>query len=114
MCARIVYSTDGGTKKRCPRCDRLNCICKGTDKPVAGQTAYIKRDRKRRRGKTVTVVYGLQHTETTLKALLKALKSVCGAGGTVKNGELEVQGDHREKIGEKLEQLGYKVKFSGG
>jgi translation initiation factor 1 len=114
MCARIVYSTDPAPSKHCPRCGRTPCVCKQTNLPPRQQTAYVKRDRKRRRGKTVTVIYGLQHTDATYKALLKTLKSFCGAGGTLKNGELEVQGDHREKVGEKLTALGYKVKFSGG
>jgi translation initiation factor 1 len=56
----------------------------------------------------------LQHTPAKLKELLTALKEACGAGGTLKEYELEIQGDQREKVAEKLTQLGYKVKFVGG
>jgi translation initiation factor 1 len=81
---------------------------------AARQTARVWRDRKRRRGKTVTVVGGLQHDPATLEALLKRLKQQCGAGGTVKDGELEIQGDHRERVAETLAALGYMVKHVGG
>ena len=81
---------------------------------AARQTARIWRDRKRRRGKTVTVVGGLQHDPATLEALLKRLKQQCGAGGTVKDGELESQGDHRERVAETLAALGYTIKHVGG
>lgn len=81
---------------------------------AAKQTARVWRDRKRRRGKTVTVVGGLQHDPATLEALLKRLKQQCGAGGTVKDGELEIQGDHRERVAETLAGLGYTVKHVGG
>jgi len=62
----------------------------------------------------VTVISGLQHTSATYKELLSALKVACGAGGTYKDGELEIQGDQREKVAEVLRTLGYKVKFVGG
>lgn len=111
---RIVYSTDPEPVTVCPRCGRAPCICHKIDLPPHQQTAYIKRDRKGRAGKTVTVIYGLQHTPATFKALLAALKESCGAGGTLKENELEIQGDQREKVAEKLKALGYKVKFVGG
>ena len=76
------------------------------------------RDKKGRKGKVVTVVSGFTLTEADLKALAKDLKNLCGAGGTIKSDStgqiIEVQGDHREKIAEKLESLKYKVKFAGG
>jgi translation initiation factor 1 len=78
------------------------------------QTARVARDRKRRAGKTVTVISGLRHDPATLERLLKALKQQCGAGGTVKEGELEIQGDHRERVSEALRALGYGVKLVGG
>jgi translation initiation factor 1 len=83
--------------------------------PSAGkQTARIARDRKRRAGKTVTVVSGLKHDPATLEALLKTLKSQCGAGGTLKDGEIEIQGDHRERVAAILSGMGYGVKHVGG
>lgn len=114
MASRIVYSTDPDPEPLCPRCGRQPCVCQVVDLPPRQQTAYIKRDRKGRGGKTVTVIYGLQHSSARLKELLKMLQSACGAGGTVKEAELEVQGDHRERVAEKLRELGYKVKFVGG
>jgi translation initiation factor 1 len=78
------------------------------------QTARVARDRKRRAGKTVTVISGLRHDPATLERLLKSLKQQCGAGGTVKDGELEIQGDHRERVAEALRALGYGVKLVGG
>ncbi len=90
------------------------CICNVVDLPPRQQTAYIQRDRKRRAGKTVTVISGLQHNAANQKALLTTLKTLCGAGGTIKDGELEIQGDHRERVADKLREMGYKVKFVGG
>jgi translation initiation factor 1 len=81
---------------------------------AASQTARIWRDSKRRRGKTVTVIGGLRHDPATLEALLKKLKQQCGAGGTVKDGELEIQGDHRERVAAALAAIGYKIKHVGG
>lgn len=78
------------------------------------QTARIARDRKRRAGKTVTVVSGLRHDPETLQALLKTLKQQCGAGGTLKDGELEIQGDHRDRVMQVLQSMGYKTKLVGG
>ncbi len=78
------------------------------------QTARIWLDRKRRRGKTVTVIGGLQHDPATFEGLLRSLKQQCGAGGAFKDGELEIQGDHRERITAALIGLGYKVKQVGG
>jgi translation initiation factor 1 len=112
--SRIIYSTDPEPAERCPRCGHRPCICQKIDLPARQQTAYIQRDRKRRKGKTVTVISGLQHNPATFKELLTTLKTTCGAGGTYKDGELEVQGDQRDKVAEKLRELGYKVKLVGG
>ncbi len=114
MSSRIVYSTDPEPQALCPRCGRQPCVCNTIDLPVRQQTAYVKRDRKGRGGKTVTVIYGLHHTPARLKELLKTLQSACGSGGTVKEAEIELQGDHRERVAEKLQELGYKVKLAGG
>ena len=115
MGSRIVYSTDPAWAEPCPRCGRNPCVCHiSVDMPVRQQTAYVQRDRKRRGGKTVTVISGLQHTPETFKALLTTLKTACGAGGTCKDGELEIQGDQRDRVAEKLREMGYKVKLSGG
>lgn len=111
---KVVYSTrTGDQRKQTP---------KGAGPqhslPPAQQNLKIMRDKKGRKGKVVTVVSGFALTEADLKALAKDLKNLCGAGGTVKNDStgqiIEVQGDHREKIAEKLNSLEYKVKFAGG
>ncbi len=81
--------------------------------PPRQQTARIWRDSKRR-GKTVTVIGGLQHDPATFEELLRTLKKSCGAGGTFKDGEIEIQGDHREAISAFFLKLGYKVKAVGG
>lgn len=105
---RIVYSTDPDWRPESP----------AGPPPVysaaAKQTARIWRDSKRRRGKTVTVVGGLQHDPATLEDLLKRLKQQCGAGGALKGSELEIQGDHRERVAATLAALGYKIKHVGG
>ncbi|HEX2910582.1 MAG TPA: translation initiation factor [Chloroflexia bacterium] len=84
--------------------------------PPQKQTARVWRDSKRRRGKTVTVIGGLQHNRATYEELLLTLKKKCGAGGTFKpeDNEIEIQGDHRETVTAYLQQLGYKVKAVGG
>lgn len=102
----IVYSTDPD-----PEPDPKPAA---NDFPAQGQVARIWRDSKRRKGKTVTVVSGLQHNPGTFEKLCAELKKHCGAGGTVKDGEIEIQGDHREKIAARLQAMGYKTKFVGG
>lgn len=82
--------------------------------PPRQQTAYLHRDAKGRGGKMVTLVKNLVLSEVDLNALCKQLKRVCGSGGAVKDGVIEIQGDHREKIAEALRKLGYKVKLAGG
>ena len=102
----IVYSTDPDPEPK-PK-------PAGKDVLAKGQVARIWRDNKRRKGKTVTVVGNLHHDPVTFERLCAALKKLCGAGGTVRDGEIEIQGDHREKIAARLQALGYKTKFVGG
>ncbi|HBQ99030.1 MULTISPECIES: translation initiation factor [unclassified Roseofilum] len=78
------------------------------------QNLKVEVSRKGRKGKTVTVVQGFQHSQETLSALLKQLKTHCGAGGTLKEQTVEIQGDHGQKVMTFLSQKGYKVKRSGG
>jgi len=99
---RVVYSEFGShaaaTERAVP------------DLPPAQQTLRLQTSRKGRKGKTVTIISGFQTKPETLAALLKQLKAHCGAGGTVKDLTLELQGDHREKLAQKLAQLGYTVR----
>ena len=75
--------------------------------PVVGMlTRYNK--------KTVTVITGLPNREATLRETAAELKRLCGSGGTVINGTVEIQGDHREKVAARLAELGYSVKLAGG
>jgi translation initiation factor 1 len=74
----------------------------------------IFREKGGRGGKTVTVVRGLPDKGAALEARAQELKRLCGAGGTLRDGAVEVQGDHRDRIAEKLTALGYKVKLAGG
>jgi translation initiation factor 1 len=104
---RMVYTTDPDPEPEPPTSTSAY--------PSAGQqTARIARDRKRRAGKTVTVISGLRHDPATLQTLLTTLKQRCGAGGALKDGELEIQGDHRERVAAVLAALGYRVKHVGG
>ncbi|NJK41585.1 MAG: translation initiation factor [Acaryochloridaceae cyanobacterium SU_2_1] len=84
------------------------------DLPPAQQSLKIQVSRKGRKGKTVTVVSGFQTKPATLTDLTKTLKAQCGTGGTLKEGTIEIQGDHRQKLAEVLQKLGYRVKFLGG
>ena len=82
--------------------------------PPQQQMVYLHRDSKGRGGKTVTLIKKLVLSEDDMKELAKKLKQVCGSGGTIKDGEIEIQGEHRDKIAEALLKLGYKVKIAGG
>jgi predicted translation initiation factor SUI1 len=77
-------------------------------------TVKLGRETAGRKGKGVTVVWELPLNEDGLKELATLLKNKCGTGGTAKDGRIEIQGDHRDKIAQELEKLGYKVKRSGG
>jgi translation initiation factor 1 len=82
--------------------------------PPHQQTIYLYRDSKGRGGSPVTLLKNLALSEEDMKQLAKRLKQVCGSGGTVKNGMIEIQGEQREKIALELKKLGYKVKIAGG
>ena len=107
--SRLVYSTELG--RTCPTCrqSKDNCICKQAFSVPAGDgVARVSRSSKGRGGKTVTLVQG------SLTQLGKQLKAACGTGGTVKEGVIEVQGDHRELVMRLLTSQGFTVKAAGG
>ena len=111
----LVYSTNSG--RMCPVCRRAmaSCSCKSAPKPAAGDgIVRISRETKGRGGKAVTLVRGLPLDDAALAALGKQLRNACGAGGTLKDGVLEVQGDHVERVMALLQQQGWKVKRAGG
>ena len=115
MTARIVYST--GVGSLCPNCRRpvLECVCPkgapGTAKPGA---VRVGREVKGRAGKGVTTVTGLPMSLSDIEALAAQLKKRCGSGGTVREGVIEIQGDHRDAIVAELIKLGWPAKKSGG
>jgi translation initiation factor 1 len=74
----------------------------------------VRRERKGHGGKTVTVIDGVIGSDAELAALAQQLKKLCGSGGTVRDGVIEIQGDHCDKVQAKLSELGYKVKRAGG
>ena len=74
-----------------------------------GKSVRISLDTQGRKGKSVTVVSGLQHNPQTMEDLARILKQHCGAGGTVKDGKIEIQGDQRSRVAEKLKSLNYAV-----
>ena len=82
--------------------------------PPHEQTVYLHREKKGRGGKTVTLVKNLVLSEKDLKDLAKNLKRTCGTGGTIKDGLIEIQGDHRSQISDVLREKGFKVKIAGG
>ena len=106
---RTVWASDQGDLRKKERAaGRVKSL------PPQQQIAYLHRDSKGRGGKTVTLVKKLVLSEEDMKDLATKLKQICGSGGTVKEGMIEIQGEHREKIAESLKQLGYKVKIAGG
>jgi translation initiation factor 1 len=111
----LVYSTMQG--RMCPVCGRPQAQCAGHRKSSVAPgdgIARVGRETKGRKGKCVTVVSGISLNSNDLDALAKELKQKCGAGGTVKDGVLEIQGDHREVVARELQKRGFKVKFVGG
>ncbi|MCU1349706.1 MAG: translation initiation factor eIF-1/SUI1-like protein [Acidobacteria bacterium] len=80
------------------------------DAPPSEQTIKVGVDRKRRAGKTVTVAAGFLHSPEGLAKLATQLKKRCGSGGTAKDAEIEIQGDHAETVAAELSKLGYRVK----
>ncbi len=112
--SRLVYSS--GTGRICPKCERphLACICKKAVSPAGDGIVRIRRESKGRGGKTVSVIVGVSGGEDAIKALAGELKRRCGTGGTVKDGIIEIQGDHRELLLTELAARGYKAKAAGG
>lgn len=112
---RLVYSSDSG--RVCPECSRPvnKCVCrKKSSQPAGDGIVRIRRESKGRGGKTVSVISGIPLPEAGLKEVAKLLKNRCGAGGTVRDGSIEIQGDHREILLAELAARGYKVKLAGG
>jgi translation initiation factor 1 len=112
----LVYSTDVG--RMCPDCRNAiaECVCKANAKavPAGDGVVRVSRQTKGRGGKTVTLVKGLALDSLALAALGKQLRTACGSGGTVKDGVIEIQGDHCEVVMEALKKHGHNAKRVGG
>ncbi|MCQ4295630.1 translation initiation factor Sui1 [Pseudomonas stutzeri] len=110
----LVYSTDAG--RHCPECGQPqdSCVCKQNLLPEGDGIARVRRESKGRGGKTVTTVSGVPLAENELKELASALKRRCGTGGALKEGVIEIQGDHVQLLIDELTKRGFKAKKSGG
>jgi translation initiation factor 1 len=112
----LVYSTDAG--RMCPDCRQpvAQCVCKqrASAAPAGDGVVRVSRETKGRGGKAVTLVKGLALDAVALAVLGKQLKAACGTGGTVKDGVIEIQGDHIEKVMAALKSQGHAVKRAGG
>lgn len=112
---RLVYSTESGWiesgGKKSAGKDRS-----APTKPAPPKDGVVRvgRETKGRKGKGVTVITGLPLTLERINELASQLKQKCGSGGTVKDGVIEIQGDHRDAVVNELTKLGYVVKRSGG
>ncbi len=118
--SRLVYSTESG--RICPSCGNstAKCTCK-KKKVKKKQQIYpndgvvrIRREVKGRKGKMVTAIFGVPLDDKELKQFAKTLKRRCGTGGTVKDGVIIIQGDHRETLLHDVKKKGYTVKLAGG
>jgi len=109
-----VYSTDKG--RLCPECSqpKSDCVCKSQISTVNSDgIVRLQRETKGRKGKGVTLISGLPLQGNELKSLAKELKKKCSTGGAIKDGILEIQGDHRQTLQSLLQSKGYTVKISG-
>ncbi len=114
----LVYSSDGG--RLCPVCgehaDACGCRGGGGDGAARGGDGVVRvgRETKGRKGAGVTVVTGVPLDGAELKALAGDLKRACGSGGTLKDGVIEIQGEHRDRVVALLQARGWTVRRSGG
>lgn len=111
----LVYSTEHG--RMCPDCRMAvtACTCAQQETIVAGDgIVRLRHETKGRKGKGVTVISGVPLAASALQQLGKQLKARCGCGGTVKDGVIEIQGEHVALLMAELQQRGWQVKRSGG
>lgn len=104
----VVYSTDPDFQFDTGEREEKETL------PAGSQKLHIRKDRKNRKGKTVTLIEGFRGTENDLKTLARKIKSRLGVGGSVSGGAILIQGDFRDRIVQILEESGYHVRSSGG
>lgn len=114
--SRLVYSTEGG--RLCPACQQPLAQCRCAEQAKAqvrgDGRVRVSREVASRGGKTVTVVRGLALNDEQIAALGKRLRAGCGTGGTAKDGSVEVQGDHVDRVLALLAKEGLSAKRGGG
>jgi len=114
--SNLVYSSESG--RMCPKCRKpaINCVCqkRTASAPKGDGVVRIGRETKGRKGKGVTLISGVPLPLDELKRLAKELKQKCGTGGTMKDGVIEIQGNHRDMLMDLLKEKGWTVKRSGG
>ena len=110
----LVYSTDAG--RHCPACSQPQgaCRCAEVQRPVGDGIVRVRRETKGRGGKTVSTISGVPLAEAPLRELATALKKRCGCGGALKDGVIEIQGEHVELLLAELHTRGFKAVKSGG
>jgi translation initiation factor 1 len=120
---RLVWSSESG--RICPECSKpvSACICKKKKKSEEKKPARnypadgvirIMRETKGHKGKTVTVIGNIPLNDNELKEFAKKLKARCGTGGSIRGGEILIQGDHRQVILDEITRQGHRVKLAGG
>jgi translation initiation factor 1 len=116
--SRLFAGTSLDRPVTCERCEKplAECRCpRGQDGQIRlPKDQPVRVRREKRRGKVTTVVSGLDPQANDLPVMLKAFKAALGAGGTIAEGELELQGDHRDMLIERLKAMGFPAKASGG
>lgn len=118
--SRLVYSSASG--RVCPHCglSQTRCVCRknprgaGREAESGDGVVRVQREKKGRKGKTVTTITGVALPTDELRALAGDLKRRCGSGGSLKDGVIEIQGDHCSALIEALQALGHSVKRAGG
>jgi translation initiation factor 1 len=113
---KLVYSSDGG--RTCPGCGapvaECRCVKAGANSTRGDGVVRVARETKGRKGAGVTVVTGVPLDAAALKELAGELKRACGSGGTVRDGVIEIQGEHRDRLVTLLQARGWTVKRAGG
>jgi translation initiation factor 1 len=107
--ACIVWSSSEGDKRK-----KESRFVNTKSVPPQQQIVYLHRESGGRGGKVVSIVKNLALSNDDMKSLAKKLKRECGTGGTVKDGMIEIQGEHRQRIADALQKLGYTVQIAGG